>query len=59
MISKGGRDMMWRFRLQHVLALDIMRELRWSDVLGDGVPEQLQKGQRGSLAHVHYSCQIR
>lgn len=59
MISKGGRDMMWRFRLQHILALDIMRELGWANVLGNGVPKQLQKGQRGSLAHVHYSCQIR
>lgn len=54
MISKGGRDMMWRFRLQHVLAFDIMRELGWANVLGDGVPEQLQERQRGSLAHVHY-----
>ena len=59
MISKGGRDMVWRFCLQHVLAFDIMRELGWANVLGNGVPKQLQKGQRGSLAHVHYSCQIR
>lgn len=40
--SKVQRVML-SFCLKHVLALDIMRELGWSDVLTDGFPQELQK----------------
>lgn len=45
-------DIMWSFGLEHVLALDIVRELRRANVLADGVSEELQEGERSRLANV-------
>jgi len=42
-IIDGWWNMMQRLRLEHILTLDIMRKLGGSNMLSNGIAEQLQE----------------